>query len=727
MIRLENVSKYYASGDNNVSLGLHNISLEMKKGEIIGIIGESGSGKSTFLNVVSGLDTFEDGEVYYGDTPVSSFTPEELGEFRKNHIGFIFQNYNLIDSYTVLQNVLMPLLIKGVTGHEAKKRAKEIIKKVGLEHRINHKGTKLSGGEKQRCVIARALASDSEILACDEPTGNLDSKTGREIIELIKEVAKDKLVLIVTHNYDELKDIITRRLTFADGNLIEDKDLTSFEAENDELAPNNDYKFSFKEKVKLSSKDILSTPKKTFLSFLIFLAISAFVAYLYTGLLTYKNSYSDPSIFDNSSKDRYIVYEKDSPFNYDDFKNYDYNNYANIEDELFRFSCDSVTNGSFYYRYDIKDIKLKKGRMPEANNEIIIGVPEQELQTCYKNTVTIDLFPKYFNDEGLINIKENKYEIVGYYIIPDTSINTYLITGTDDLKNKIIDSYLAYDFYSHAGSFWLNNSSLSTVMEIDNELENNVINIYFDEKLKDQIDNISDYIDIKYLNEKVETYKNIDKSKYTINIMYSADLYDSFSNTVKLSYETLRSLSKEVNPYISIYSNDQVKIDNIQQNLGSKGYGVCNAKDAYLTEDISIAGIFNTILYAFYIIGVIFAFIVVFLISYFVLARIYSVKNKDYTVFRTLGMDKKDMASIVRIQTVIQSMIASVVVILVALITYLFGKPLIKGFNRIGVLGIIIYLIFMFIYSLFFAQRFNKKLYKFSVSKTFRGGMLGND
>lgn len=727
MIRLENVSKYYASGDNNVSLGLHNISLEMKKGEIIGIVGESGSGKSTFLNVVSGLDTFEDGEVYYGDTPVSSFTPEELGEFRKNHIGFIFQNYNLIDSYTVLQNVLMPLLIKGVTGKEAKEKAKEIIKKVGLEHRINHKGTKLSGGEKQRCVIARALASDSEILACDEPTGNLDSKTGREIIELIKEVAKDKLVLIVTHNYDELKDIITRRLTFADGNLIEDKDLTSYEAENDELSPNSTYKFSFKEKLKLSSKDILSTPKKTILSFLIFIAISAFVAYLYTGLLTYKNSYSDPSIFSNSLNNRYIVYEKDKPFNYDDFKDGNYYNYANIEDEEFSFSCDSVSKGSFYYKYDLSDVKLKKGRMPEADNEIIIGVPEQALQTCYKNSVTISLFPKYYNDDGLINIDDSKYEVVGYYNIPDTSMNTYLITGTDYLKNKLVDSYLVYDFYSKTGSFWLNDSVLSTQIKINNEVGKNVINFYFSKELEGKIDNISNLIDIKYRNEVIDTYKTIDKSKYNINILYEVTSYDSYGSKVELNYETLKDLSKEINPYISIYLTDQAKIDNVYQTLGNKGYGVCNAKEAYLNEDISIASIFNTILYAFYIIGVLFAFIVVFLISYFVLARIYSVKNKDYTVFRTLGMDKKDMASIVRIQTVIQSMIASIFVIIVALITYLIGKPVIKGFNRIGVLGVIVYLIFMFIYSLFFAQKFNKKLYKFSVSKTFRGGMLGND
>ena len=165
----------------------------------------------------------------------------------------------------------------------------------------------------------------------------------------------------------------------------------------------------------------------------------------------------------------------------------------------------------------------------------------------------------------------------------------------------------------------------------------------------------------------------------------------------------------------------------MMSDLQNKGYGICNSKDAYIVEDISVASIFNTILYAFYIIGVVFAFVVVFLISYFVLARIYTVKNKDYTVLRTLGMDKKDMASIVRIQTVIQSMAASIIVLLVNYIALAFGKAVIKGFNRIGILGVLVYLVFMFIYSLFFALRFNKRLYKFSVSKTFRGGMLGND
>ena len=405
MIKLQNVSKYYASGDNNVSLGLHNVSLEMKKGEIIGVVGESGSGKSTFLNVVSMLDTFEDGEVFYDGVPASCLTQEEIGEFRKQHIGFIFQNYNLIDSYTVLQNVLMPLLIKGITGREAKDKAKEIIKKVGLEHRMHHKGTKLSGGEKQRCVIARALASDSEILACDEPTGNLDSKTGREIIELIRDVAKDKLVIIVTHNYDELKDIITRRLTFADGNLIEDVNLKEADKVEDKLNEPVDYKFNFREKVKLSSRDILSTPKRSILSFLIFLAISAFVAYLYTGLLTYSDSYSVGGIYENVCKDRYIVFGRGSDsLNFSDLDNYVYYTSASVEDMDFNVRSIGGYGDACYIRFAKPSTTLKKGRLPEAENEIVLGVPQNSSTT-------------YFEEEVNVRLSSYSYGEISYHLV----------------------------------------------------------------------------------------------------------------------------------------------------------------------------------------------------------------------------------------------------------------------------------------------------------------------
>ena len=727
MIKLQNVSKYYASGDNNVSLGLHNVSLEMNKGEIIGVVGESGSGKSTFLNVVSMLDTFEDGEIYYDGVPASSLNQEEIGEFRKQHIGFIFQNYNLIDSYTVLQNVLMPLLIKGVTGKEAKEKAKEIIKKVGLEHRMHHKGTKLSGGEKQRCVIARALASDSEILACDEPTGNLDSKTGREIIELIRDVAKDKLVIIVTHNYDELKDIITRRLTFSDGNLIEDVNLKEADKVEDKLNDSVDYKFSFKERLKLSTKDILSTPKRSILSFLIFLAISAFVAYLYTGLLTYRDSNADQGIYNNVCSDRYVIFGKDDKkIDFNDLEGYNYNTFASVEDEGFYFKSDNGYTSSCYIRFSKPSIKLKKGRLPENDNEVVLGVPENAVSTYYENEIDIRLSSYSYSNidfNEYNKMKDKKYKVVGYYYIDDTTIKSYIVSGTEDFNKLVKETYSLLQVCNNACACTLDGKE--TAFEVDNNLEKGKIKLILPTTMEGMISDIQSLFDVSIKKELRNGRVIVDKSKYNLVVEYSGSYYPSIS----ISVDTLVALYDEtgIYDYVSIYETDQFKIDSMKKDLLSKGYGVCYAKTAYYNVTFSIYGILNTVLYAFYIVGVTFALIVVFFISYFILARIYSIKNKDYTVFRTLGMSKKDMASLVRIQTVILSLSTAILVLIIVGVSYIFNYPIIGGFHRIGVIGIIVYLIFMFIYSLFFAVRFNRKLYKFSVSKTFRGGALGND
>ena len=729
MIKLEKVSKYYASGDNNVSLGLHNVSLELKKGEIVGIVGESGSGKSTFLNVCSLLDTYEDGEIYYDGVPVSSFSPEEIDEFRKNHIGFIFQNYNLIDSYTVLQNVLMPLVIKGVNPKEAKEKAKELIKKVGLEHRMHHKGTKLSGGEKQRCVIARALASDSEILACDEPTGNLDSNTGREIIELIKDVANDKLVLIVTHNYDELKDIITRRLTFADGNLIEDVNLKEKDECTDILKPNSEYKFNFIERLKLSIKDFFSTPRKSLLTFLIYLVISVFIAYLYTAVLTFKNSYSEEGLFYNVAKDRYVIFEDGKKFDLADFEGYDINEHARYEDERYMFVTTNLDSEYFCVRYSMPNVKLKKGTLPKNDNEVIIGIPENAMSSYYGETITIDLrfgsrhenkyikYDEFYNYDG-VSYSPVKYKVVGYYNISDTSFRDYLITGTEAFNQKIINTSLKrtsvivnYVSMSYKGSSIFN-------IELDESVANNTINVTIPERYEGIYSDITKYLDIKfrYNSDCIDT-------NLTYNIKYEGESFFAYANMDSL-VSIVEAGQKD---YLSIYETDQLKIDNMFNDIKNKGYGICNAKEAYIAEDISVSSILNTILYAFFIVGVIFAFVVIFFISYFILARIYSIKNKDYTVFRTLGMSKKDMASLVRIQTVLVSLATAILVLIIVGITYILNHPIISGFHRIGIIGIIVYILFIAIYSLFFAIRFNRKLYKFSVSKTFRGGVLGND
>jgi len=211
MIRLENVSKYYKS-EETVSVGMKKINLEFSLGEFVAVTGESGSGKSTLLNVISGLDGYEDGELYLFGEETSHYTIPDWEKYRGTYVGFVFQNYNIIDSFTVLQNVLLALEVQGYDPKHRRQRALELIEKVGLTSHKNHKASKLSGGQKQRAVIARALAKDCPIIVADEPTGNLDSVSGAQVMELLHEISEGKLVVVVTHDYDIVKEFATRKI-----------------------------------------------------------------------------------------------------------------------------------------------------------------------------------------------------------------------------------------------------------------------------------------------------------------------------------------------------------------------------------------------------------------------------------------------------------------------------------------------------------------------------------
>lgn len=222
MLRLERVSKFY-SANGMISTGFSKVDLSFDNGEFVAITGESGSGKSTLLNVISGLDSFEEGEMYILGQPTSGFSKEDLEEYRKKYIGNIFQTFNLINSYTVYQNVELVLLMSGYDKSVIPQKVKDIIGKVGLSDYEKTKASKLSGGQKQRVAIARALAKETPIIVADEPTGNLDSKSAAEIVELLHELSRDKLIIIVTHNYDQVEPYVTRKITMHDGRVSEDK------------------------------------------------------------------------------------------------------------------------------------------------------------------------------------------------------------------------------------------------------------------------------------------------------------------------------------------------------------------------------------------------------------------------------------------------------------------------------------------------------------------------
>lgn len=205
IIKLDNVSKRYEMGEEIVNAAC-NIKLTINKGDFVAITGPSGSGKSTMMNLVGALDLASEGEIYLDKIDIEHLEESELAQIRGRKIGFIFQTFNLIPTLNALENVALPMLFQGVEREERDERAKELLEKVGLGHRLTHLPNELSGGERQRVAIARALANNPEIILADEPTGNLDSKTGQEILAMFEKLNKEgKTVIMVTHDKELAK------------------------------------------------------------------------------------------------------------------------------------------------------------------------------------------------------------------------------------------------------------------------------------------------------------------------------------------------------------------------------------------------------------------------------------------------------------------------------------------------------------------------------------------
>ncbi|AQM61414.1 ATP-binding cassette domain-containing protein [Clostridium baratii] len=224
VIDVENACKSYVMGDETLKV-LNNITLKVPKGQFVAIIGPSGSGKSTFMNFIGCLDKVDSGTYILDGMDVRDLNDNELSEIRNKKIGFIFQQFNLLSKLSALENVELPLIYRGMSSSERRKRAIEALKKVGLENRKNHLPTQLSGGQQQRVAIARAIVTDPEILLCDEPTGALDTKTSKEIMELIKELNKEgRTIVMITHDLNVASQA-KRQIRIKDGTLYEGDDI----------------------------------------------------------------------------------------------------------------------------------------------------------------------------------------------------------------------------------------------------------------------------------------------------------------------------------------------------------------------------------------------------------------------------------------------------------------------------------------------------------------------
>lgn len=267
MLQLQHIRKSYTTGDFT-QVALNDISVAFRDSEFVAILGPSGSGKTTLLNIVGGLDHYDSGDLIIDGISTKEYKDRDWDTFRNNRVGFVFQSYNLIPHQTILANVELALTLSGVSKEERQERAKKALEEVGLGEHINKKPSQLSGGQMQRVAIARALINDPEILLADEPTGALDSKTSVQIMDLLTQIAKDRLVVMVTHNPELAQQYATRIVNLTDGVITSDTD--PFEPIEDEMhlsdKPIRKTRMSFLTALGLSFNNLMTKKGRTIMT-----------------------------------------------------------------------------------------------------------------------------------------------------------------------------------------------------------------------------------------------------------------------------------------------------------------------------------------------------------------------------------------------------------------------------------------------------------------------------
>ena len=720
MLELKNVSKFYYK-KGIVSSGISKVSLKFDMGEFIAITGESGSGKSTLLNVISGLDTYEEGEMYVNGEETSHYNEEDYEEYRKKYIGNIFQSFNLVNSYTVYQNVELVLLINGETRRSVKHKVIDILKKVDLYKYRHTKVSKLSGGMKQRVAIARCLAKDTPIIIADEPTGNLDSKNAKSVLKLLYEISKYKLVIVVTHNFEQISEYATRRITMHDGSVIEDMKLK----DKNEVKEVNTSKFK-KTKVisnlRLGIRNTFNIVPKFLLLTFVYLFVLISIVGVYSAFLELESANNTYNSFFNETdaNKRVIVKKKDNS----SFTNEEINKLKSIS------NVEKVITNDYVYDYsmslmDYENIfldsnfmkleefkgKLKYGRMPLNDNEIIVSGSKENY---------------YIEDMGseLIN--------------KEVSINS----GSDEIKVKIV-GVSVFEKYN-----WMVTSYVSD--KIYNYVENHVEQVYGTTKvfISDNSQNVNPNIKTSDILSEGQVYisenysyncKSYNCMKDSLNIKFS-NMYTnkeiSLSNvkvynknnfkkifgseyddmdTIYLSNNDYDKLYKNNNIYqVSLFVKDVRNIDKTMNELNDYvSFSLNNVKqDGALVQVIKIV---KTIVITVLV-------IVLFFVSYFVIKLIMKSRNKYFTTIRILGGSYIEVKRLLQIELL---NVTNIVYLVFLIISLLIKNDIIVSESIKSMLFyinlkeyVIVYLI-LSLMSYLTSSRYSRKIFKRSVITTY--------
>lgn len=704
MLKLESISKFYHEG-NIVTLGLRKISLEFFQGEFVAITGESGSGKSTLLNVLSGIDSYEDGEFYIEGEESSGFDDQDWENYRRNYIGFIFQNYNLIDSYTVLENVEAAMVVQGISAKERRVRAKAIIEKVGLTDHMHHKATKLSGGQKQRVAIARALAKNTKIIVADEPTGNLDSESGKQIIALLSELSKEKLVLMVTHNYEMVADFVTRKIKLSDGEVVEDRAIKPGQplASQKYIEPKKDRK-RWRKSLFFAVQNLKGQPKRTTMLTIVAFFATLFVASSVTSYYQIVNSIGSDlfspnnSFYDNLYPERLSISRIDGAVLTDsDLSTID--GLANISHVMeYDYALDiplnyTSLNGFDYYsgfpsEYHA-DLILSGPKLPFEENGVVLGgvySTSQKADLIGKN-ISLQSWRINLGEEGLIR------KVVGFMDEVDGYRNVFYLSNTT-LRDMQVYGKLQY--FSSSFSVLDSSGNRVYVTPIFNaSLTGTTIQIYGPGYLN--IDKVL------FSGEEVDYIWHMSEAKYEMEV--SLDFYNAHIDQGRLQVTA------------DLVNTDLLSITMTQ--LYNRGF---RCVSPYATS-LNLNTLLYTVVGIFAFVSNFFTVLIVFLVSYLVIKAIFMNKKKDYTILRTIGLDIPTVKYMTMFELIIGYLLATGLAILALALAKQSAISVVLTFIRYLNFQIIIGIFVVnLLLALLIANKFNKALQKTSLLTDLKAG-----
>ncbi len=738
MIKLKNVSKFYYS-KGLVSSGITKVNLSFELGEFVAITGESGGGKSTLLNVISGLDTYEEGEMYIEGEETSHYTEKDREEYRKKYIGNIFQTFNLVNSYTVYQNIELVLLINGYKKKEVKSKILDIIKEVELTRYKNTKVSKLSGGQKQRVAIARALAKDTPIIIADEPTGNLDSRSAESVLKILSKVSQNKLVVIVTHNYEQIEPYATRRVKMHDGRVLEDKALKSHE--KPEKVSTSIYKdISGFNKLRLGIRNTFNVIPKFLLLLLVYLFITASVTAEYSTLKKqeYENSKMGYNMYFNNISDKRIVIQKNDltaflESDYESIASLDNIDYI-VKDDLTLDNKVSISSNYFYFAasavsYEKLGTHVDKGRLPETDYEIVI---EGDKDNYYLSEELESLLNSEFdlqNNNTGMNILEYKIKVVGIryieeeiayddakFYVSDTVLNDIRINTNESyssVTSTLNDHTLKSLEYSNMYKIRPSSKVPSGNVVISEDLN------YLCKKFNCKRGSLNVNVENIYYTEDVNLYIENTYNKKTYKKYTGYDDYDMNNGAFYMNKDDYYNLFNKSTYQSSVFIKDTTKSKDTINDLQELGLKTLYIKEA-IVNPYGQALVFTNLIIAVFLTVVTIA---LFFISYFIIKIILKSRNIYFSTIRILGASKKTANELLNIElfTVFNFAFFTIMALL-----YMISKNIIASSyiaNLIKYLSIkdyIVLYVILFIISLLITRRYAKKLFTSSAMNTYR-------